>query len=390
MDSIDSAIIDIRLSQLKTSLSKDLLSLGGEISKLSPAEIKDKLASLHSNVLVENRFTTPTNDFAAKADAYADLTAAKGGMSLVIPKIEDYAGKATTGSVISILAYTGHFKSTFSLNIAYENCLKGYNVLYLALEDSSSKIVNRMVLNHIAKTTKSREELIDATLIRDNKLAAKQKEYYNKTHNDLVEKLNNHFILWDSTKINYQTFIDMTNTLRLADKEFIKSTGKGLDAVIIDQMSLLKYTSGSGRKASYDGQIINDWVSYFRMQALNFLDEARQIVVFMVAQTSRDSYAEASKPKKKGRYDANCSSDSHEIERSSSTMITLYKDYETKNTLLINIPKARAGFTPDNPIQIEVYGEYYHVGSLDNFYNEHITSEDFDNPEINLEDLINI
>lgn len=389
-DSIDSAITDMRMSQLKQSLSKELLDFGSKIDELNPTDIKERLAKLSSNLLIENKFVVPTNGVQLKENAYEDLQISKDGMSLVLPRIEEHAGRAAKGTMVTIAAFTGSFKSTFALNIAYENCLAGYNILYLALEDTEDKIFSRLVLKHLACTAKSRKDLIDARLIRDGKLNKEQQKIYNNTHNDLVKKLNNHLILWDSTKIMYDTFLDMTNTLRLADKKFMQDTGKGLDAVIIDQISLLKYKSGSGRKASYDGQIINDWVSYFREQMLNFLGEDRQITVFNVTQTSRDAFAEASKPKKKGRYDSSCSSDSHEIERSSSTMITLYKDLETKNTLLINIPKTREGFPPDNPIQTEVYGEYFHIGPLNNFTNEHITAEEFENTEVNLEDLINI
>ena len=50
--------------------------------------------------------------------------------------------------------------------------------------------------------------------------------------------------------------------------------------------------------------------------------------------------------------------------RASNTMITLFKDLETQNTLLVNIPKAREGDMPDNPLQLEVYGDYAHIGPL--------------------------
>jgi hypothetical protein len=388
-DSIDSAITDIRLDQLKTGLSKELLTLAGQVKQSSPEEIKDKLAQLHSNAIVENKTEAPENDFRKKDDPYADLVSLRDGMSLLIPRIEEHAGKATKGSMISILASTGHYKSTYALNVAYQNAMLGFNVLYLILEDTGIKIADRLVLNHIASTAKKREDLIDSTWVRDDKLSKQQKKFYNDAHNSLADKIGKHLILWDQTKIVYDTFADMTNTLRLADKQFMATTGKGLDAVFVDHVSLLKYKADSSKRATYDGAVINDWVSYFNVQALNFLDDSRQITVFILSQVSRDSFAEASKDKKLGRYDVDCPSDAHEIERTSTTMITLFKDRGTKNTLLINIPKARQGYTTDNPFQVEAYGEYYHIGSLNNFINEGITAGDFDNPEIDLASLIN-
>lgn len=309
-------------------------------------------------------------------------------MLLGIPKVEHYAGKAPKGNIVSILGFTGSFKSTYALNISYINALDGSNILYLSLESTAKQMIDRLVLNHIAVTARSRDESIEGNHVRDKKLTAGQQKLYDDKHNELVTVLDNHLILVDSSEIEYDTFLDMQNTLRNADKVFIENTGKGIDGVVVDQLSLLKYTIGSGKRVTYDGAILNEWVSFFRKQALNFLDSGKQIVVFMVSQTSRDSFAEASKPKKKGRYEASCTSDSHELERASLTMITLFKDYEAKDTSLVNIPKARDGSIPDKPISVEVYGEYYHVGPID-FRSNDAEFYNIDAAEINLGDLIN-
>lgn len=386
-DAIDSAIIDIRVRQLKSKLSSDMLNLGSQVDQLTPDQIKEKFSQLYSNVLIESKHVIPENDLAAKSNAYQDLIASKNGLSLLLPEVEKHAGKAQKGTIVSILAFTGSFKSTYSLNLAYKNAMEGHNVLYLALEDTGEKIAHRLVLNHIARTSKLEDQLISSEWVRDGSLRPEQEKYYNDKHNELINELEGHLILWDSTKINYQTFTDMTETLRLADKQFKEKTGKGLDAIVIDQLSLLKYTKGSGKKVSYDGALLNDWVSYFREQALNFLDEARQVVVFLVAQTSRDAHTKVKESKEKGKYDASCSSDSHEIERSSSTMITLFKDTNIQNNILVNIPKARNGYQPETPLQIAVYGNYYHVGEL-KFSSLDITPAKFSKEESTIDDLL--
>jgi len=386
-EAIDSAIIDIQVKQLKSKLSSDMLQLGSQVDQLTPEQIKEKFSQIQSNVFIESKHTVPENDLAVKTNAYQDLIASKNGLSLLLPEVERHAGKAQKGTIVSILAFTGSFKSTYSLNLAYRNAIDGHNVLYLALEDTGEKIAHRLVLNHIARTSKLEEQLISSEWVRDGSLRSEQEEYYNEKHNELIGEIGDSLILWDSTKINYQTFADMTETLRIADKQFKERTGKGLDAVVIDQLSLLKYTKGSGKKVSYDGALLNDWVSYFREQALNFLDEARQIVVFLVAQTSRDAHTKAKQSKEKGNYDASCSSDSHEIERSSSTMITLFKDTTIQNNILVNIPKARNGYQPEKPIQVAVYGNYYHVGEL-KFSNADITPLSFSKEASILDDLL--
>lgn len=386
-DAIDSAITDIKVKQLKSKLSKDMLEFGSKLSTLQPEEIKDRFNLLHSNALLETRVKTIDNALQVKEDAYKEATESRDGLSLCLPKVEEYAGKAAKGTMVSILAFTGAFKSTYALNIAYENAINKHNILYLSLESTSIKMVERLVLNHIATKAKDSKELINSYWLRDKMLDKKQQKFYNNKHNEMIEELDNHLILWDSTQFSYETFLDMQDTLRHADKVFKDKTGKGLDGVVVDQLSLLKYSRGSGKKVTYDGALLNDWVSFFAKQMLNFLDEARQITVFMVSQVNRDAYAEASKPKKKGRYDAACASDSHELERSSSTMITLYKDLDTANTILINIPKARDGFMPDNPIQTYAYGEYFHIGKL-SVEDQNISIERFEDLDFDLKDLL--
>lgn len=386
-ESIDSAIIDIRLRQLKANLSKDMLELGSQITTLSPADIKLKFSEMYGNVLIEQRQEAPQNALKQEEDPYGQLTQDKEGLSLVLPRVEEHAGKARKGSIISILAFTGGFKSTYAINVAYKNALDGHNMLYLSLESPTIEIASRFVLRHIAETVETRDQLLDAKWVRDNKLTKEQQKFYNKKHNEMVKTLDNHLILWGNQDFEYRTFTDMTETLRIAEKEFIEKTGKGVDGIIVDQLALLKYTLGSGKKYGYDGAILNDWVSYFREQSLNFLDEEKEVTTFIVSQTSRNAHAEASKPKKKGRYDASCTSDSHELERSSSTMITLFKDWETKDTILVNIPKARHGYSPDNPLQEEAYGSYFHIGAM-KFSNESITADDFNDQNIDLADLI--
>lgn len=389
-DAIESAVTEIRLRQMKRHMAEEMLDIGGKVSNMTPKEIKQRLSELHSSALIEAKTTAPENGLKKREDAYGDLVKDSQGLSLVSPKIEEYAGKAIPGSVVSILAFTGHFKSTFSLNVAYQNAMEGKNILYLSFESTVQQIETKLVVKHLASTATDRSQLINSKWIRDKSLNDEQKETYNKAQKEVVDQIGDRLIIWDSTDIYYDTFTDMTNVLRVADKVFETKTGKGLDAIVVDQVSLLKYTTGSGKKNQYDGAIINDWVSYFRDQSLNFLDDDRQIVVFQVSQVNRNAFAEALKPKKKGRYEASCSSDSHEIERTSEIMITIFKDLETRHTALINIPKARGGYIPDNPIQVEVYGEYSHFGPVeaDTYGGGDLSLEDFNAEDFKLDDLI--
>lgn len=388
VDAIDSAITDLMIEQSKRSLKKDILELGSTIDKLPTNELKQKISGLLENKLLEGRAEIPANNLKKLDSMYSEVSAKQEGLSLAIPRIEEYAGKALPGTVVTILGFAGSFKSTFSMQVAYENALAGKNILYLALESTSKALINRLTLNHIASTETNRAKLIKANWLRDSKLSQEQIDYYDSKHTELVEMLDDRLIIWDEQDVVYDTFLDMNDTLRKADQMFMEKTGSGLDGFVLDQLALLKFTSAGGKKYGYDGAVLNDWVSYLRKQALNFLDTGREIVVYMVSQINRESYMEASKPKKKGRYDITAASDANEIERASSTMITLYKDLDTANALLVNIPKAREGQSPDNPLQLEVHGDYFHIGPL-KVTGGTMTYEDLESDSFDLSDLIN-
>lgn len=361
---IPSAIIEASIEQEQLRLKKELISLGSSMEKLTPKELRLELNKLLEGSILKTSLDSPENDLKRLGNPYDTFHNQQGTVDLFHPQIEQYSGKAVPGTITSYLAFAGSFKTVAAVNTAYINALQGKNTLYIALESTSADIINRLLINHIAVTAVNQDQLIKNNWIRDNKITEEQKAFYNSKHDELINKLDNHLIVWDETKISYNTFLEMSETLKVADDLFIATTGKGLEIIILDQLALLKYTAASGKKYGYDGAVLNDWVSYFRKQSLDFLETARIITVFLVSQINRDSYLEASKPKNKGRYDITCASDASEIERASDAMITLYKDLDTKNTLLVNIPKARRGVVPDSPIQIDVYGEYYHIGYL--------------------------
>lgn len=384
---INSAILELTTKQGQQKLSKDLIGLGGGVTKLTPKELRAEINKVLESSFLKTNLEAPTNDLVPLDNAYKSLSGLTGTIKLFHPQIEQYTRKPIPGTIISYLAFAGSFKTVAACNTAYLNALDGKNVLYIALESTSQDIINRLVVNHIAVTAKNTDELIKNTWISDNKLTESQKDLYNSKYTDLLNKLNNHLIVWDETKVSYDTFIEMTETLRTADDLFKKTTGSGLDIIILDQLALLKYTQASGRKYGYDGAVLNDWVSYFRKQTLDFLETDRQITLVLVSQINRDSYNEASKPKNKGRYDMTCASDASEIERASDAMITLYKDLDTQNTLLINVPKARRGTNPDNPIQLDVFGEYYHIGYL-NMLSSGLSASDFEAESFDLDSLL--
>jgi hypothetical protein len=389
-ETIDSHIVSLRIAQLKEHLSSEMLKLSSKVSVMSTDDIKKSIGGLYENALIEKNYSPPKDIFVESDDAYGDQEKERGSLSLLLDDIEKHTGKASLGTTVAILAAPGHGKTAYALNVAYSNAMQGNNMLYLTLEDTSEKLKTRLVLKHIAATAKSSKELIGANWVRDRTLSKEQKELYNRKHNDMMKKLGGHLIIWDTEDFEHDTFLDMEDTLRKADKQFRENTGKGLEAIFLDHVSLLKYTSGSGKKYGYDGAVINDWMLFFNNQALSFLDEGRKITFFPLSQVKREAFSNVIKPRNKGRYELDCAADSSEIERISTSMITLFKDTEQQGLLLVNIPKAREGFVPEHPIQTELHGEYFHVGPLDSVFLGGVEVEEdyFEDQNLNFEDLI--
>lgn len=390
VDKLDYAIIDAQTDQARTRLAKELMDLAGDVKVLNSIDLRNRIEGIsNASVLTTPKTAKIENGLQPLENPYLDFTDNKGEFSLLLPEIEAKTGLAARGHVVSILAFVGSFKSTFALNMAYENATQGKNVLYLSLESTEREMINRVVLYHMAKTAKQRSELINQESLRDGTLNEAEIKLYNRKYNEVANNLGKHLVILDSLKFEYNTFAEMTNTLRAVDRQFKEDTGRGLEMLVVDQLALLKYTKGSGKKSTYDGAIMNDWMTYFREQSLNFLQEdERRILSVIVSQVRREAYQEASKKKNKGRYDASAGGDSNEIERTSDTMITLYKDLDVKNTLLVHVPKARHGAAFDEPLQVEVYGEYFHVGQMNNLAGEQITVESFQKSDFDLSSLI--
>jgi len=222
LDAIDSAIANTRVEQLRRDLSKELIELGGKASTMTPKELKEKLTELHTNALIESKSATPENSLKKRKDAYADYTEHLDGLSLVEGQIEKQAGKAVPGTVISILAGTGEYKTVFSMNVAYINAMAGKNMLYLMFESTDMKLEQKLVVLHNAKTVKDRSLLIKSNWVREKKLSPTQQKHFNEKQNEMIDNFNDHLIVWDTSDIRIDTFIDMADTFRKADKMFVE------------------------------------------------------------------------------------------------------------------------------------------------------------------------
>ena len=104
------------------------------------------------------------------------------------------------------------------------------------------------------------------------------------------------------------------------------------------------------------------YVSFFRRQALSFLNEKREVAVILLSQVNREGVTYAQRHD--GRYQMQHIAEASELERSSTYVITVYADATTQLSKLLKIGavKLRNAPLPMDTINVFADGEYYHVG----------------------------
>ena len=48
-------------------------------------------------------------------------------------------------------------------------------------------------------------------------------DIFNEKQNEMIDNFNDHLIVWDTSDIRIDTFIDMADTFRKADKMFVEN-----------------------------------------------------------------------------------------------------------------------------------------------------------------------
>ena len=260
------------------------------------------------------------------------------------------------GKISTVFAYTGSFKTMFCSNTAYNIMKNNGNVLYLSLEINKAE----MYINFLSRYSYEFYKKISHSDIKNNALNYDDKDYlFNTIYPDFNDKLKPHLIVFDETDIPSNTYATFSKLLLQADNSFMKRTGHGIDLVIVDHLNLLKFDSGE--KAYNDYSAVNHWMSYFRKNAINFLDQKRQIAILCACQSSREGYKNAVKNNK---YDLTGIAEGNEIERSSQLVLSIFTtDRDRKeNQTIMQILKSRDNKPAPELLIVGLEPKYYTFG----------------------------
>ena len=280
------------------------------------------------------------------------------------------------GKISTVFAYTGSFKTMFCSNTAYNIMKNNGNVLYLSLEINKAE----MYMNFLSRYSYEFDRKISHSDIKNNALDYDDKDYlFNTIYPEFSDKLKSHLIVFDETDIPSNTYATFSKLLLQADNSFIKRTGHGIDLVIVDHLNLLKFDSGE--KAYNDYSAVNHWMSYFRKNAVNFLEQKREIAILCACQSSREGYKNAVKNK---QYDLTGIAEGNEIERSSQLVLSIFttdRDREENRTKM-QILKSRDNKPTTELLLVGLEPKYYTFGlevEQPEYNNDDNDEESYDN-----------
>ena len=248
----------------------------------------------------------------------------RGAGLLTRTSIDKYTYGCPFGATTVIGAKPKNGKSAFAMCTAYDAItnqdLKG---IYISLEISAETIYERWYSRW----------LYDKGIYIDNKdiikgtISGKDEETYKKYLKDFQEWRKDKITVVTQENLPELTKTELETYLIRKDIEM-----GGIDFVIVDQVSLLKYFSGitatSGKDKTFD--IINAYIRYFTVASFTLFQ--KKIAMILLCQIKRDYYNTVTNRKP---IDLDCFAEASEIERSTNIAVVLRLDDQLKQSNLI-------------------------------------------------------
>lgn len=339
--------------------SKNLMDLSSKIrAEGLTEEIIGKLSEYTKVDSVQHKFVNIRDTFIERYEN-ADFSV---GIPIGIGFIDEMVGGIHKGEITTIFGFAGHCKTTAAVNAAYNALHQKQNVLYCSFEVTKDNIYNDFLSRH-SNMNKFRMR-IEHYALKKRKLKPDQWKF---VKNDLKPDFDNLpgklYIVDEADFDNYSKF-SFEAKFREIDKIAIEETGHGIDVVVIDHVQLLKFGQSMGRSNS-TGDVINEYVSWFRQQCMNWLNTERQVAFICLSQANRQGYETAKA--NNGRYSATALAEANELERASTLILTVYAEAEMKDmgNIRMQILKYRDNRNEDDPTDVNVDLQYYLLGDIE-------------------------
>jgi replicative DNA helicase len=262
------------------------------------------------------------------------------GIQTWLKEIDDATGGLKSGELMIITAFTGHCKTTFSLNMAYRALYGGWNTAFVTLEMTFSELRDKMYVLHscnpkfrilwpkfahlVGKVTYNN--------VRYGRLSKDEKEYFFRVCEDFDSSTESsgygRFFIWQPEK-TITTLSEIDLKFRQYQQD-LQMSGRDLEFGVIDYISLMG--ADEGERSRDHNETTNNVVKSLKRLCLTF-NNGKGMRILSPHQANRDGYREAKK--NEGLYDLTALSNNHEVERSADLVASTYKfDEEGDNNRL--------------------------------------------------------
>lgn len=258
------------------------------------------------------------------------------GIKTFCPCFDQYGG-LRKGQMFVVGAFSGHYKTTYSLNISYQASLMGFHGLYVTTEMCQDEILDQFVL----KASDNRQyaaflpkfadciNSISINSLQNGEINDRQLEYLSLIKEDIcsTDRGYGEILIADSTKI--KTLSDIITEATVFDSQ-LRARGKELDYIVIDYLTQL----GIEPKHDKRNEVTNKNELFRRVKFLSTeFAGGKGLSLIVPHQINRHSYNEV--VKNGGTYNPTCLSDYHEAERSADGAIAIYRSPEGEGTITI-------------------------------------------------------
>jgi len=281
------------------------------------------------------------------------------GLLTFIRPVDELIGGIEAGTMMVLLGFTGHFKTTAAVNMLYNNSIElGYNTVFLTLEVPKEQLSLALLSRHsINPQFHSIHPPVALEKIRKNLLEEDEKRFlFEIVEPDLYgnENYGKFYILENS---DFST-IDVQG-LSAAMNDLALMSGSTMDCLIIDHLQLFQYFPVPPHVPKRIS-VGDFFVREFAELAKNC--NGKRMAVILLSQANREGHKRA--VGNDGKYDLQALAEFHELERSASYILSLYTDDQMKETNEVKacLMKNRFGNIMDNPVTILTDPQYCVLG----------------------------
>lgn len=195
--------------------------------------------------------------------------------------IDRYLKGLKDGTITTILGSNVHQKNILCLNIVYNIINEGKNVLYILIGSSKKDLYKRFLIRHsCSKNTFKKLELNTSYNVLNIE--------YAKVYHDFKDNLSNNMIIVDESDYFISTHYSLLKTLCAYDNQFRCNTEHGIDVIVVDELSKMKFFNGK-KYISNRNTIANEIYSFLKNQSNSLLSSGRKIPIIVTYEFNKNN-----------------------------------------------------------------------------------------------------